>query len=123
MPQRWAMAQSSTVDMGAADVHGAQGEAARGNPLSLDGLGILDTIDVPTVVVGRDGKVTRFNRAATAALGLTLSDVGRLPRNILALTEVKDLEKLCAQVIADGAPFRGEIRDGDRWFLLRMAPY
>jgi PAS domain S-box-containing protein len=30
---------------------------------------------------------------------------------------------VCAQVIADGAPFRREVRDGDRWFLLRIAPY
>ena len=39
------------------------------------------------------------------------------------LTDVIDLEKLCAQVIADRSPFRREIRDGDRWFLLRIAPY
>jgi len=36
---------------------------------------------------------------------------------------VIDLEEVCAQVIADGAPFRREVRDGDRWFLLRIAPY
>ena len=34
-----------------------------------------------------------------------------------------DLEKLCAQVIADGVPCRREVRNGDRWFLLRIAPY
>ena len=36
---------------------------------------------------------------------------------------VEDLNRICARVIADGAPHRIETRDGDRYFLLRIAPY
>lgn len=88
-----------------------------------DLIGILDTVDLPIVVVGRDFTVTRFNRAATAALCLTPSNIGQPPRDIRVLADLMDLEKLCAQVIADGVPYRREVRHGDGWFLLRIAPY
>lgn len=81
----------------------------------------LDAVDLPIVLISRDCKVTRINRAATAALGLTSSDVGRSLGNTLA--GVDDLDRICARVIADGAPHRTESRDGDRSFLLRIAPY
>ena len=88
-----------------------------------DLIGILEAVDLPIVVVRRDFTVARFNRSATAALGLTPSHIGQSPRTIGMFTDVVDLEKLCAQVIADGAPWRREVRHGDRWFLLRIAPY
>ena len=85
--------------------------------------GLLDTIDVPTVVVGRDCTVARFNRAAAEALGFTPTDIGQLPSAVAALAEAKDLQKLCAQVIADGLTFRRDVQNRDRWFVLRIAPY
>ncbi len=88
-----------------------------------DLIGILDTVDLPIVVVGRDFTVARFNRPAASALGLTASHLGQSPRGIGVFTDMTDLEKLCAQVIADGVPCRREVRHGDRWFLLRIAPY
>ncbi len=36
---------------------------------------------------------------------------------------MKDLNRICTRVITDGAPHRIETRDGDRHFLLRIAPY
>lgn len=82
---------------------------------------IFDTIDLPIIVIGCDCIVVRFNRAATAVLGIKQADIGRSPGEILA--GVLDLDKLCRQVIADGIESRREIRDGDRRFLLRIAPY
>jgi PAS domain S-box-containing protein len=108
---------------GSSDVRKAHGDAASADSVSADLVGILDTVDLPIVAIGRDFTVARFNRGAAAVLGLTPSDIGRSPRDIRVLTNVIDLEKVCAQVIADGAPFRREVRDGDRWFLLRIAPY
>jgi hypothetical protein len=56
----------------AADViANARGEGSYPKVRSTDVVGILDTIDVPIVVVGRDCKVTRFNRMAEEALGQT----------------------------------------------------
>ncbi len=36
---------------------------------------------------------------------------------------MEDLNRICTRVIKDGAPHRVETRDGDRYFLLRVAPY
>jgi PAS domain S-box-containing protein len=101
----------------------AHSDAASAGSVASDLAGIFDTVDLPIVAVGSDFTVARFNRVAAAVLGLTPSNIGRSPRNIRVLTNVIDLEKLCAQAIADGAPFRREVRDEDRWFLLRIAPY
>src|SRR4051812_37122934 len=85
--------------------------------------GILDTVDLPIVVVGCDFTVARFNRPAAAALGLTASHLGQSPRGIDVFTDIVDLDNLCARVTADGVPCRREVQHGDRWFLLRIAPY
>jgi PAS domain S-box-containing protein len=81
---------------------------------------ILDAVDLPIVVVSRDCRVVRFNRAASMALNLHPSDVGRSVGEVLA--GGADLAQLCAQVIADGAPLRREIRDQNQWFVARIAP-
>jgi PAS domain S-box-containing protein len=86
-------------------------------------IAILDTIDVPIVVVGPDCTLARINRAATEAFALAPTDIGRRLNTITALADVKDIEKLCGQVIADHAPSRRDVRSGDRRFLLRAAPY
>ena len=52
---------------------------------------------------------------------LKASDLGCSLANTLA--GVQDLNRICTRVIADGAPHRIETRDGDRYFLLRVAPY
>jgi PAS domain S-box-containing protein len=105
------------------DVSEPRGVHTASSHRDADIIGILDTVDVPIMMVGRDCTIARFNRAAADALGLTPSDIGRLPCNVRALNEVKDLETFCSQVFADAAPSRREIRNGDRWFSLRVAPY
>src|ERR1700722_13199195 len=71
-------------------------------------IGVLDAIDLPTIVISRECKVARINRAATTVLGLTGSDLGCFLGNTLA--GVADLSRICARVIADGAPHRIETR-------------
>ena len=97
-------------------------EADSIDSLGADVAGILDSVDVPIIVVGHDCILSRFNRAASDVLGLTPSDTGRPPSVIAALADLKDLERLCVQVIADETPIRRDIRIGDRRFLLRIAP-
>jgi PAS domain S-box-containing protein len=99
------------------------GASATEDSVSADVVGILDTIDVPIVVVGRDCKVTRFNRVAVEALGVSTSDIGRQTCNIQALMGFPDIDQMCMQVMGDGVPSRREMHYGDRWFLVRIAPY
>ncbi|HEX3738088.1 MAG TPA: PAS domain S-box protein [Terriglobales bacterium] len=81
----------------------------------------LDAVDLPIIVISRDCTIARINRAATTVLGLKVTDVGR--RVSESLPRVENLDRVCARVIADGAPHRIETRDNDRYFLLRIAPY
>ena len=115
--------RQSPGDIPPHEARGAKGEAAGANPLSADVDGILDTVDVPIMVVGLDATLILFNRAATDAFGLSPSDLGRSPSSGAAFADAKDLETLCAQVIADAAPIRRDVQSGDRRFLLRVAPY
>jgi len=88
-----------------------------------DAIEILESIDIPVVVVGRDCKILFFNRVAVEALGLNCADIGRSSCQVEALTGLRDIEQKCLQVVADGVPSRLEFRQGDRWFLVRIAPY
>lgn len=81
----------------------------------------LDALDLPIILISRECKVTRINRAATTVLGLTASDIGCSLSD--ALAGMQNLNRICGRVMADGAPHRIESRDRDRCFLLRIAPY
>ncbi len=105
------------------EVAGVQIEVETANPVGADGAAILDSIEIPIVVVDRDCKVARFNRAATDVLGITPSDIGRQPCSLQALADVPEIERVCTQVMADEVPSRHELRNGDRWFLVRICPY
>lgn len=97
------------------------GDAEIPAALNANAIGLLDAIDLPIIEINREGRIARINRAATTVLGLTASNVGSSVGT--TVKGVEDLDTLCAQVIADGVPCRREIRDGDRFFLLRIAPY
>src|SRR6202451_4641511 len=97
------------------------GDATTLGGMTANEIGVLDAVDVPIIVISRERTVVRINRAAITVFGLKVSDLGCPLSNTLAGLE--DLNRICTRVIADGAPHRVETRDGDRRFLLRIAPY
>ena len=97
------------------------GDTATLGGTTANEIAVLDAVDVPIIVISREYKVVRINRAAMTVFGLKLSDLGCPLGNTLA--GVEDLHRICTRVISDGAPHRIESRDGDRRFLLRIAPY
>jgi signal transduction histidine kinase len=99
----------------------SNGAAANGVTTEL--ISILDTIDVPIVVVRRDRTMAAFNQAAADALGLSLPDIGRTLRDISVLARVPRLEQYCAEVITGGVESRIDFRDGEAWFVVRISPY
>jgi two-component system CheB/CheR fusion protein len=103
-------------------VSSSRTEITTADPSSAELTSILDTVEVPIVVVARDCTVSRFNRAATEALGVSTTDVGRRLIQIPALSETPGLAHECARVIRDGLPSRREIRLGDRRFMVQIAP-
>jgi PAS domain S-box-containing protein len=105
------------------EVAGARADVAAANPAGVDVVDVLDSIEIPIVVVDRDCKVARFNRAAADVLGIAPSDIGRRPCSMQALADVPEIEQVCIQVMIDGVPSRHDLRNGDRWFLVRISPY
>jgi PAS domain S-box-containing protein len=88
------------------------------------GAEIIDSIDLPILVAGRDYTVASFNQAAAAFFSLAPADVGRSLGEIPVLSSVKRLAELCEDAVAHGASCQGEVRDAiGSWFVLRIAPY
>jgi signal transduction histidine kinase len=88
-----------------------------------DAISILDTVDVPLVVLRRDFTLVCFNKAAADVLRLSPSDIGRASRDISVLAGLPRLEKQCGQVIASGVESQADFRDRDRWFVVRISPH
>jgi signal transduction histidine kinase len=100
---------------------GDNGAAADGVTAEL--MSILDTIEVPIVVVQRDLTMAAFNQAAADLLGLSPSDIRRTLGKISALAGLPRLEQCCTDVISGGVESRIDVRDGDAWFVARISPY
>jgi signal transduction histidine kinase len=101
----------------AVNVDNAAANSAASNLIS-----ILDTVEVPIVVLRRDLMIAGFNKAAADVLRLSPSDVGRASREISFLAGLPRLQELCSQVIASGVESRADLRDGDRWFVMGISP-
>jgi PAS domain S-box-containing protein len=88
----------------------------------IDPISIFDAIEVPIVVVSCDFSVAGFNRAA-AVLGLTASDIGGACLDVPVLAGLPRLGQLCTQAITDGVESRADLRDGEKWFVVRISQY
>ena len=99
-----------------------------GNGAATDGdttelINILDTLELPIVVVQRDLTMAAFNQAAADALGLSPSEIGRTLRDVSAFAGLPRLEQCCSEVITGGVESQIDLRDGEAWFAVRIAPY
>ena len=117
------MTEPHKVQLEIIELSRSKAAAEREDSSSADIVGILDSIDVPVVMVHRDCKVARFNLAAAEILGITRSDVGQSTCDLQALKGIPDLDKTCRHVMDGEVPSRFEMRSGARWFLVRVAPY
>jgi PAS domain S-box-containing protein len=102
---------------------GASGDDAAARTAATDLISILDTVDVPIVVVRRDFVIAFFNKAAADALGLSTSDIRRSSGDISLLAGLPRLKERCSQVIASGVDSRVDFREGDKSFVVRISPY
>ena len=113
----------TALDGGWVGLEGVHAADSAADTATTDLIDILDAVDVPIVVVRRDCRIACFNMAAEDVLGLVSSDIGRASRDIAALAGLPRLEEHCTQVIAGGVESRADLRDGDKWFLVRISPY
>jgi PAS domain S-box-containing protein len=108
---------------GVPGAYGTEGETAPREGISVNPAGILDSIDLPILVIDADCKATHFNRAAAEVLGLNSSDLGRDASNVKALLPLPEFNRLCREAMLDGVASRHEMKLGDRFFLVRIAPH
>jgi signal transduction histidine kinase len=116
-------AQSGTVNGGWTGFRAVNGDDPAANAVATDLINILDTVEVPIVVLRRDLMIAGFNKAAADVLRLSPSDVGRASRDVSVLGGLPRLEEQCSQVIASGVESRADFRDGDRWFVMGISPF
>jgi two-component system CheB/CheR fusion protein len=85
---------------------------------------LLNSINLPMIMVSSDLSVRRFTPQATAVLGLMPSDVGRpIPRLKLKI-DVRVLEQIMLDVIQQVQTRHEQVQDEDgRSFSLRITPY
>jgi signal transduction histidine kinase len=99
------------------------GDDADAGAAATDLTNILDTVEVPIVLLRTDYTIAGFNKATANEFRLSPSDVGRASREISRLAGLTSLEQQCSEVMASGAEARTDFRDGDRWFVVRISPY
>src|SRR5262249_58546351 len=116
-------AQRATLNGGGTDFQGVNRDDAAANTATSDLIDMLNGVDIPIVVLGRDCVLVCFNEAAADLLRLSPSDVGRASRDISALAGLPRLEEQCNQGIASGIESRADFRDGDKWCLMRTLAY
>jgi PAS domain S-box-containing protein len=112
----------ATIDGGWTRLQAVNGDEADADAATAELIGILDTVEVPIVVVRRDCVIAGFNRAAADVLGLSRSDVGGALRATSLLAGPARLEEQCGEVISAGVESRVEFRDGDKSFVVRISP-
>ena len=117
------MSQSDSPGGSPTDLRETPRETTTADSVAFEPSEILDAIDVSIVVVDQDFSITRFNPSAAAALGLTISNIGRPVRDVAALADLRNLERWCVQATSTGTTSRHDFRNQDQTFVLRIAPY
>jgi signal transduction histidine kinase len=116
-------AQPATLNGGWAGFRAVNGDEASADAAAADLINILDTVEVPIVVLRRDLMIAGFNTAAADVLRLSPSDIGRASGDIPVLAGLPHLEERCGQVIASGVESRTDFRDGDKCFVMGISPF
>jgi signal transduction histidine kinase len=99
------------------------GDDADAGAAATDLTNILDAVEVPIVLLRRDFTIAGFNKATANEFRLSPSDIGRASREISRLAGLPSLEQQCSEVMASRVEASADLRDGDRWFVVRISPY
>lgn len=92
--------------------------------LNNDLTNLLNSVNLPMVMVGPDLSVRRFTPQATRVLGLTATDVGRPITRLRLKVEVSNLEQMMLDVISEVRATQHRVKDSEgNWCDLRLTPY
>ena len=92
--------------------------------LAEDLLKVLDTLDIPIVIVGNDLSVRRFTSSARRVLNLISTDIGRPLHELRTTLEDADLARDVRRAIETVSPVDRPAKDTrGREYALRIRPY
>jgi two-component system CheB/CheR fusion protein len=105
------------------------GELARRNlefsRINGDLHNLIAAIDIPMVIVNREGRIRRFTPRARTLLGLQPTDIGRpLADSARQVLGIVDMDEQLAGIVDGMGVSESEVRDrGGRWHRLQIRPY
>lgn len=103
------------------ELHGRNDELSLVNS---DLMNLLNSVQIPIVMVSQDLKIRRFTPAAEKVLNIIPSDVGRPIGHLKPNFSCPDLEMLIAEVIDSVSIHNREVQGYDgRTFALQIRPY
>lgn len=89
-----------------------------------DLLNLIACVDIPIVMVSRDGTIRRFTPKAREMLNLIQSDIGRPISDINPNFNITNLATLVSEVIKTHKIKETNVKDrSGRWFRLQIRPY
>ncbi len=84
---------------------------------------LLESINIPLVMVGKDLRIRRFTRAIEPMLNLIASDAGRLITDLRPHIELPDLRRLLLDAMEGGDRKPYDVRDAHgHWYSLHILP-
>src|SRR2546421_1284155 len=85
---------------------------------------LLDTVDLPVVILDVDRRIRRFTPKARSLMNLLPSDLGRPIDDIRPHIDVTDLDRRIAESIATGSLKESEVQDREgRFYRMQIRPY
>ncbi len=93
--------------------------------VNSDLLNLLDTVDLPVVMVSMDLRIRRFTPPAQKLFNLLPTDIGRRMGEIRTnFQSQEDLEVLVQETVNNASLQEREVREkGGGWYALRIRPY
>lgn len=89
-----------------------------------DLLNVLSGVDILILLIGNELQIRRFNTAATKALNLIASDIGRPISDIRTNIVVPDLSAMIREAIDTLQTREQEVQDSrGRWYTMAIRPY
>jgi len=92
--------------------------------LNDDLVNLLNSVNIPIVMLGPDLCIRRFTQQAERMLGLSAVDVGRSISSVRLKIPIDDLEQAVLNVLHDIVPARRRVKhENGSSYMLRVSPY
>lgn len=97
---------------------------AEATRLNDDLMNLLASVEIPIVILGRDGAIRRFTPAAGRALGILATDLGRPFTDLRSRLQAPDLGRMITAAERALVPQERAVCDEHgRWYQLAVRPY